>query len=210
MTVHIPVGPDVGYHDLRDVNMDDVVSASEAEYSDYDGNDVLADDERDEDADGLTNFDETHGRATPGYWSACYKMEAPYSIGYAGPQVDDADSDGDGVLDGADDQDHDDVPNLMELSRNRASVSVAKPLGEIDWQAGSTCRISDSIEFDEIDRNGDGKPDSAKELHAPAYGRVNPFNPCLPATDSRTCTLHPGIAGAAAPFDDSPNWFSLN
>ena len=31
--------------------------------------------------------------------------------------LDDADTDGDGVRDGADDQDHDDVPNLMELSR---------------------------------------------------------------------------------------------
>ena len=32
-----------------------------------------------------------------------------------------ADSDGDGVLDGADDQDHDDIPNVMEMSRNAAS-----------------------------------------------------------------------------------------
>ena len=209
MTVLIPVGPAVGYHDLRDVNMNNAVSASETEYSDYDGDGVLADDERDEDADGLTNFDETHGRATTGYWTACYKMETPHGIDFGGSQVDDADSDGDGVLDGADDQDHDDIPNLMELSRNRASVTVAKPLGEIDWQFGSTCRISDSIEFDEVDRNGDGKPDSAKELHAMAYGRVNPFNPCLPATNSRACTAHPGFSGVGAPFDDSPNWLSL-
>ena len=46
-------------------------------------------------------------------------------------------------------------------------------------------------------------------MHPNDYGRVNPFNPCLPATDSRTCPLHPGVSGAAAPFDDSPNWFSL-
>ena len=35
-------------------------------------------------------------------------------------RLDDEDSDGDGVRDGADDQDHDDVPNVMECSRVRA------------------------------------------------------------------------------------------
>ncbi len=209
LRVLIPVGPAPGYHDLRDVNMNGSVDPSEADYADYDGDGKLSDDERDEDADGLTNFDESHGRTTPEYWAGCYKMEKPYGVGYAGTQVDDADSDGDGVRDGADDQDHDDVPNLMELSRNRASVTVDKPSGEVDWQFGSTCRVSDSIEFDETDRNGDGKPDAAKELHAAAYGRVNPFNPCLPATSARTCVSHPGFSGAGAPFDDSPNWLSL-
>ncbi len=32
----------------------------------------LSDNERDEDADGLTNYDEATGRMTPGYWSGCY------------------------------------------------------------------------------------------------------------------------------------------
>ena len=36
---------------------------------------------------------------------------------------------------------------------------------------------------------------------------VQPFNPCLPYTWSRTCDRHPGIQGASAPFDGSPNWF---
>ncbi len=129
-------------------------------------------------------------------------MEVPYGIPYAGTSVDDADSDGDGVRDGADDQDHDDLPNMMELSRFAAS-------GEIDWQAGSPCRISDAVEFIETDENNDGKPDAANLWHADVWGRVNPFNPCLPSQISRTCTSHPGIAGAAAPFDDSPNWLSL-
>ena len=39
---------------------------------------------------------------------------------YAGTKPFDADSDGDGILDGADDQDFDDVPNVMELSRSMA------------------------------------------------------------------------------------------
>ena len=41
----------------------------------------------------------------------------------------DPDTDGDGVRDGADDQDHDDVPNLMELSRNAASGRCRLPIG---------------------------------------------------------------------------------
>ena len=57
---------------------------------------------------------------TPGCWKACYPTEGAYPIKYAGTKAFDADSDGDGILDGADDQDFDDVPNIMELSRNMA------------------------------------------------------------------------------------------
>ncbi len=170
------------------------------EYADYNGNGMLSDDERDEDADGLTNFDETHGRITPQYWTGCYTLETQYGIGYAGTQVDDADSDGDGVRDGADDQDHDDLPNLMEVSRFAAS-------GEKDWQAGSPCRISDSVEFTDVDLNGDGKPDSAKLLHDTSYGRVNPFNPCLPHVRSRTCNRFPSLSSPWAPFNAEDTYF---
>ena len=62
----------------------------------------------------------SHGPMTAGCWNACYSNEAPYPIKYAGTKPSDADSDGDGVLDGADDQDFDGVPNIMELSRNMA------------------------------------------------------------------------------------------
>jgi hypothetical protein len=200
------------YYDIRDANLNGgdadpaavaVPEPGEVEYYDLDGDGKLADDERDEDADGLTNYDETHGRMTPQYWAGCYSMEAAYGIGYAGPRVDDADSDGDGVLDGADDQDHDDLPNLMELSRYAAS-------GLVDWQDGSPCRIKSGIVFDETDLNGDGKPDNPKRLAGHFYGRVNPFNPCLPGRNSRTCQSHPSFAGAGAPFDDSPDWLSLD
>jgi hypothetical protein len=203
LTVLIPIGPAPGNHDLRDANMNNGMDAGEADYYDLDGNSWLADDERDEDADGLTNYDETHGRITPEYWAGCYSMERPYGIPYAAPRVDDADSDGDGVLDGADDQDHDDIPNLMELSRYAAS-------GHVDWQSGSPCRIAPGIVYDQTDLNGDGKPDNPNAVHPNDYGRVNPFNPCLPATNSRTCASHPSISSAGAPFDDSPNWLSLD
>jgi hypothetical protein len=64
------------------------------------------------------------------------------------------------VLDGADDQDNDDVPNIMELSRRAASG--------YDDTDGRDCapRKDPSLPTDPA-RSGD-------------YGRVNPFNPCLP------------------------------
>ena len=46
--------------------------------------------------------------------------DGAYPITYAGTKPFDADTDGDGMLDGADDQDFDDIPNIMELSRSVA------------------------------------------------------------------------------------------
>src|SRR5215210_780337 len=175
-------------YDLRDFNHDGSVSAtrevngaepeyysSEQYYYDFDSDGKLSDDERDEDADGLTNFDEAHGRLTPGYWSGCYTGEAPFGVAYAGTNIVDPDSDGDGVRDGADDQDHDDLSNLAEMSRNAAS----------GHRVVGPCNAEDADKL------------------APDAGRVNPFNPCLPDPASRTCSRHPGLSGSAAPFDDS-------
>ena len=124
------------------------------------------------------------------YWADCYTIEKPWHITYAGPSHVDADSDGDGVRDGADDQDHDDVPNVMELSRNAAS-------GLDDRKPGMLCTPQDDPPLPE------------DFWHPDEYGRVNPFNPCLPNTKSRTC---PKIVNAelGAPLDGSPNWYSLN
>jgi hypothetical protein len=170
---------------LFDMNRDGE-TPGELTYYDIRADGFLSDDERDEDADGLTNYDETHGRMLPSYWQTCYTSEKPFHIGYGGTSHVAADTDGDGVLDGADDQDHDDVPNVMELSRIAASgIDDRKKL----------CTPLDGLPTD---------------FHHPfAYGRVNPFNPCLPSTVSRTC---PKIvnSGTGAPFDDSPNWYSLN
>jgi hypothetical protein len=163
---------------------------SETTYYDFRSDNRLSDDERDEDADGLTNYDETHGRMTPEYWAACYAAEAPFGLAYLGTDVVDPDTDGDGVRDGADDQDHDDIPNLMELSRNAASgLWDAEPQG---------CKPAA------------GLPTPPATHHPDTYGRVNPFNPCLPAVWSRTCTLHPGFSSTSAPFDGSLDWASLN
>ena len=85
----------------------------------------------------------------------------------------DADSDGDGVLDGADDQDHDDVPNVMELSRSLAG-NVA-----VQDRCGNTPQ---------------------NEAVGPATTWVNPFNPCSPDRYSRTCSRHPQIGAGYPPF----------
>ena len=150
---------------------------SEQYYWDYDHNDRVSDDERDEDGDGLTNFDELHGRMTPGYWKSCYADEAAYPIAYGGTSAFDADSDGDGILDGADDQDFDGVPNLMELSRNMASDRAL--VGSFD-----------------CDTQGNPPRDPS-----PAQGRVNPFNPCLPDRRADSCEQHPIFGTPFPPFD---------
>jgi hypothetical protein len=110
-------------------------------------------------------------------------------VPYAGTSPVDADSDGDGILDGADDQDHDDIPNIQELSRHMAAGSLHPP----QWNT-TTCKAAQGEQpYADVDQNGD-----------PVYkGRVNPFNPCLPNPRSRTCERHPGIGTAYAPFDDN-------
>ena len=183
-------------YDLRDFNHDGSVSAtrevdgtepeyyySEQYYYDYDSDGKLSDDERDEDADGLTNFDEAHGRLQPGYWSGCYASEVRFGVPYAGTDIVDPDTDGDGVRDGADDQDHDDLSNLGEMSRN-ASTGL---------KVGSPCNEKGAV------------------VHDPSGpGRVNPFNPCLPDNRARTCSRHPGLGGTTgAPFDGS-KFYVLN
>ncbi len=174
---------------LFDVNRNGTESAAELAYNDTDGDGFLSDDERDEDADGLTNYQEAHGWMQPGNWASCYAEEKPFPITYAGTDLADSDSDGDGIRDGADDQDHDDVPNIDELSRIRASNPATGPAGDTN---GLECHKADGLD--------------PKTNHPNSFGRVNPFNPCLPTTSSRTCPKYPV---GTAPFDGSPNWYAL-
>jgi hypothetical protein len=84
------------------------------------------DDVRDADNDGLGNWDEFNGRMTPEWWNAITK-EIPYTETYAAPSAVDPDSDGDGLLDGADDQDFDGWSNVSELSRAQYRVQPFNP-----------------------------------------------------------------------------------
>ena len=77
----------------------------------------LSDDEKDIDRDGLSNFDETHGPLSAQAWwttNASTSSEGTYPIAYQGTNWLDPDTDGDGILDGADDQDHDGYTNIEE------------------------------------------------------------------------------------------------
>jgi hypothetical protein len=92
---------------------------------------VLSDDERDADADGLGNWDEVRGRMTEAWWPAQHDgKNEPTESKY--PEIDfldnedtapaydahtDPDMDGDGVLDGDDDNDHDGLSNQFEVRR---------------------------------------------------------------------------------------------
>ena len=110
------------------------------------------------------------------YWNELYPKESPYYLTYQGTRLDDPDSDGDGIRDGADDEDHDDIPNVMECSR-----SLAANQAEED-------------------------PDASPAIPLPEPGRrwegwVNPFNPCLPYTRSRSCKQIVTINDGWAPFD---------
>jgi hypothetical protein len=97
---------------------------------DQNGDGQLADDERDADGDGLGNWDEQHGRFTEAWWPAEHDgKNEPKESKYPGINFLDAadlsdglalavaDMDGDGVLDGLDDQDRDGLSNQFEVAR---------------------------------------------------------------------------------------------
>jgi hypothetical protein len=88
------------------------------QWLDVDGDGWLSDDEKDADGDGLGNWDEANGRMLPAWWNRTYRdLETPYPVVFAGTSYVDADSDGDGILDGADDNDFDGYSNVRELQR---------------------------------------------------------------------------------------------
>lgn len=73
---------------------------------------------RDADQDMLSNWAEFNGQMQPAWWAAIYKSEKPYTEVYVGTSAVDRDSDGDGMIDGLDDNDHDGWNNVQELSRS--------------------------------------------------------------------------------------------
>jgi hypothetical protein len=145
---------------------------------DFDGDGRLWDDERDADADGLSNWDEGHGRMTEAWWAAEHNgtiepQESAYPLNFLDnadlakhDAFADADVDGDGVLDGADDYDHDGLSNAFEVRRPAT------------WQADIS-----------------GSPPSNP------WAYVNPFNPCKPFNSER-CQRHPDFSYAEG--DEKP------
>jgi hypothetical protein len=162
-------------------------------WQNMDGNSVLNDGEQDADGDHLSNWDEAHGRMTPEWWKSAYDgnnglaKETEYpDVVYPPTDMLDPDSNGDGVIDGLSDQDHDGLPNEFEVDRPS------------DW---STTYVS-------TDQNYDSTTNTIAPGADP-YARVNPFNPCKPVF-SQTCHVHPPFGlykneDWAFPLDFMPN-----
>jgi hypothetical protein len=81
------------------------------------GQTFLSDDMKDIDGDGLSNFEEAHGPlSAPSWWllNDVSKNDGTYPLPYEGTNWLDRDTDGDGLPDGSDDQDHDGYTNIEE------------------------------------------------------------------------------------------------
>jgi len=87
------------------------------QWADMNGDGFLTDDEKDIDGDGLTNWDEAHGRMVPAWWPGAYPEELVYPLPYQQTDWLDPDTDGDTLPDGPDDVDHDGYPNAGEVDR---------------------------------------------------------------------------------------------
>jgi hypothetical protein len=97
------------------------------EWADLNGDGFLTDDEKDVDVDGLTNWDEAHGRMVPPWWQGAFPSEIPYPLPFLQTDWLDPDTDGDTLADGLDDVDHDGYANAAEVLRDRTWVQPFNP-----------------------------------------------------------------------------------
>jgi hypothetical protein len=149
------------------------------------------DDERDADGDGLSNWLEAArgpGKASywPGFWKVDVRSIDPWrKTEYCGqrpgefterPFADldlaDADVDGDTLLDGEDDQDNDDFTNITELYEVVYDLDGNGAGGPLRPNPAWCGKGEDTVPS--IDRGG-------------VDWAINPFNPCAPDPNSRTC-----------------------
>jgi hypothetical protein len=112
------------YSDGTQTSGGPVAVTPETRWQDMSGDGFLTDDEKDIDGDGLTNWDEAHGRMWPPWWVAIYRDEKPFTLTYLQTNWLDPDTDGDLLPDGADDVDHDGYTNAQEYDREGSGLWV--------------------------------------------------------------------------------------
>jgi hypothetical protein len=147
------------------------------------GDCFLSDDEKDIDGDGLSNYTEAHGPLmAQKWWNQFVPKAGTFPIDYAGTNWLERDSDGDGVPDGSDDQDHDGYTNIEE------SMPLGDPTADASVQAMSVWHYP--VENDNPN--------------------VDAFNPCLPNVMSPACPRHPISGDEYAPYQQGsvPNSYS--
>jgi hypothetical protein len=166
------------------------------EYMDMDGNGVLTDDERDGDGDNIGNWDEKYGRLTAQWWDDTYSGQhgQPKETHYpdvikGGPlqwietDMVDPDTDGDGVNDGADDQDHDGLSNAFEIDR--------PPFWQLSYVSYWFSPTFAGLSPEDQDTLNTYNATADYPVIVPnPWARVHPYNPCKPVW-SKTCHLHP-------------------
>lgn len=137
---------------------------------------AVEDDEKDADHDGLTNWAEANGWMQQAWWRGVFSDEKPYPLrNFQNLDPIDADVDGDGCLDGLDDQDADDWPNWTEHGEHYTTWFD----GATQW--GAFGAIGDYPAWA-------GWADNVP--WGPTPFASHPFNPCLPETTSRSCSKY--------------------
>lgn len=154
----------------------------------------VEDDEKDADHDGLNNWAEANGFMTQAWWKEIFAGELPYPLrNFADTDPVDADVDGDGCIDGLDDQDADDWPNWMEHGDHQTT-----------WVDEVTLGGGPLTQWLPFAGPGGSFPSWAGWADAANNGvlpfAAHPFNPCLPETTSRTCSKY--VRGWP-PFNDA-------
>jgi hypothetical protein len=160
------------------------------QYMDMNHDGILSDDERDADGDHLGNWDEKYGRMTQDWWDSTYSgqngnpKETRYPQTFQGTSMVDPDTNGNGVPDGADDQDHDGLSNSFEISRPLFWSWIYVSVGPSNPASGVPT-VDQQPTIDTYNSS------AAYPVVAPnPWARVQPFNPCKPVW-SKTCHLHP-------------------
>jgi hypothetical protein len=135
---------------------------------DKNANGCLSDNERDEDGDFLSNEQEVNIMMTGPQYLHDVFQEPFYKNRYEGTDPFDADTDGDGIVDGMDDQDHDDFWNVEEIRRGSKSSEEVK-------------------HADGADQDTLPDPSTANDTGLRSGLWVDPYNPCLPAWHANHC-----------------------